>query len=322
MMKIVVLDGYTLNPGDLDWEPLARFGELAVYDRTRPEEVYDRIAKAQVVFTNKVILDKTMIDRLDQIKFIGVLATGYNVVDLSAAKARGIMVSNIPAYGTDSVAQWTFAHLLNLASRIAESSGAVRAGQWTTSPDFSFWRGPLIELTGKTFGLVGFGAIGRRVATIAAAFGMRVVGYSRHLQPGQVIHGVSSVDLDTLLKTSDVVSLHCPLNENSRGMINAAALAKMKPGAFLINTGRGPLIDEQAVADALESGQLGGFGADVLSTEPPLADNPLLSAKNCYLTPHNAWATREARQRLLNTASQNLESFISGSPRNIVNGLN
>lgn len=319
MMKIVVLDGYTLNPGDLDWNGLARLGELTVYERTRSDEIIARAAEAQALFTNKVVLDKSTIDSLDSLEFIGVLATGYNVVDLAAAKARNIPVTNIPAYSTDSVAQWTFAHLLNLVSRVTESSNAVRDGEWTTSPDFSFWRGPLIELTGKTLGIVGFGMIGRRVASIASAFGMRVLGFSRHLPPGQIIDGVETVDLDTLLRTSDIVSLHCPLNDDSRGLICADTLAQMKQGAFLINTGRGPLIDEQAVANSLHSGQLGGFGADVLSTEPPRGDNPLLNVKNCYITPHNAWATREARLRLLRIATQNLEAFLSGSPQNVVN---
>ena len=318
-MKAVILDGYAFNPGDLSWDELFQLADFTVYDRTKPEEVLARAHNAEAVFTNKVVFDRPVLDQLPLLRYIGVLATGYNVVDTAAAREKGIDVTNIPAYGTESVAQWTFTHLLNLSSKLVESHTAVSQGEWVNCKDYCFWKSPLIELAGKTLGIVGFGAIGRRVAALAQAFRMKVLAYGPHLQPGQTIDGVSAVSLDDLLAKSDFVSLHCPLNAGSQKMINAYTLIKMKRGACLINTGRGGLIDEKAVANALASGQLAGVGVDVLSTEPPLANNPLLTAKNCYITPHNAWATLEARSRLMATAIANFQAFLQGKPQNVVN---
>ncbi|MBR5627005.1 MAG: D-2-hydroxyacid dehydrogenase [Thermoguttaceae bacterium] len=318
-MKIVVLDGYTLNPGDLSWDELKRMGTTVIYDRTSPEELSERILDAEIVLTNKVVLSAETIAGASRLKYIGILATGVNVVDLQAARDRRIPVTNIPAYSTESVVQFTWAHLLNLVSGIVHNANSVQRGEWCSSPDFSYTRTPLTELAGKTLGIIGLGTIGRRVAEIAVAFGMNVLAYGPHLKVGDSLGKVRFVELETIFRESDVVSLHCPLKADNKGMVNAARLAMMKPGSFLINTARGPLLDETAVAEALNCGRLGGLGADVLSTEPPKADNPLLKAKNVFLTPHNAWATLDARKRLMAILLENILAFLGGTPRNVVN---
>jgi glycerate dehydrogenase len=318
-MKIVVLDAYTANPGDLSWKALEKLGELTIYDRTPPEQTVVRAFEADAVLTNKVVLDQKVIDALPDLKYIGVTATGTNVVDLSYARSKGIVVTNVPSYSTESVVQATFAHILNLATRLVDNTTATRAGEWVESLDFSFSKGKLTELHGKQLGIVGLGAIGRRVAQVGLAFGMRVVAYGPRLTLGQDDNGVKAVGLDELFTTSDVITLHCPLTESTCQLVNAERLATCKRGVWLVNTGRGPLLDEQAVADALSTGQLGGVGVDVLSTEPPQASNPLLSAPNCFITPHNAWASYEARKRLIQIAADNLEAFIENRALNVVN---
>ena len=318
-MKIVALDAYTANPGDLSWHELESLGEVVVYDRTAPGQIITRSIAADAVLTNKVVLDAAVLEQLPKLKYIGILATGTNVVDLEYARSKGIVVTNIPSYSTESVVQATFAHILNLASCFVENTSATRAGAWTNCEDFSFTKGKLTELYGKRLGIVGFGTIGRRVAQVAGAFGLDVVAYGPRLTVGTVIGHVQAVTLETLFSTSDIVTLHCPLNNATRGLINEKTLNQMKRGAWLINTGRGPLLDEQAVAAALASRRLGGVGVDVLSTEPPKADNPLLSAPNCFITPHNAWASFEARQRLVKIAVDNLKAFIDNRPVNVVN---
>lgn len=315
-MKIVVLDGFTLNPGDLDWERLHALGECVIHDRTPPRLVLERSAGADVILTNKTVLTGDFIRRLPDLKYIGVLATGYNVVDTAAARERKIPVTNIPDYGTPSVAQMVFAHILNLTQRVADHSRSVHAGDWSTSEDFCYWNFPLIELQGLTMGIIGLGRIGQAVAKLALAFGMKVL--AQNPSPRKM-RGVKLTDLKTVLSKSDVVSLHCPLTEANRGFINAETLALMKPTAFLINTGRGPLIDEAALAAALRSGKLAGAGLDVLSVEPPPRDNPLLNCPNCFITPHIAWATKAARIRLYGIAVKNIEAFMAGSPQNVVN---
>lgn len=318
-MNIVVLDGHTLNPGDLSWAPLEALGTLRVYPRTPPAEVVPRAADAELVLTNKTVLDAATINALTRLRYIGVLATGYNVVDLDAARARGIPVTNVPGYSTPSVAQLTFALLLELTHQVGRHSEGVRAGRWSRSPDFCYWETPLLELAGRVFGIVGFGQVGRAVARLATAFEMRVLVHTRTL-PAAPPTDLCFTDLDTVLRTSDVVSLHCPLTPDTRHLINRERLARMKPGAFLLNTGRGPLVDELALADALRSGHLAGAGLDVLSTEPPPSDHPLLTAPNCIITPHVGWTTRAARSRLLQQAAENLRAFLSGRPVNVVNG--
>ena len=318
-MKIVALDAYTANPGDLSWHELESLGEVVVYDRTAPGQIITRSIAADAVLTNKVVLDAAVLEQLPKLKYIGILATGTNVVDLEYARSKGIVVTNIPSYSTESVVQATFAHILNLASCFVENTSATRAGAWTKCEDFSFTKGKLTDLYGKRLGIVGFGTIGRRVAQVAGAFGLDVVAYGPRLTVGTVIGHVQAVTLETLFSTSDIVTLHCPLNNATRGLINEKTLNQMKRGAWLINTGRGPLLDEQAVAAALASRRLGGVGVDVLSTEPPKADNPLLSAPNCFITPHNAWASFEARQRLVKIAVDNLKAFIDNRPVNVVN---
>lgn len=318
-MNIVVLDGYTLNPGDLSWDELSQLGDLTVYDRTPGNLVVERALNADVIFTNKTPLPAEVISKLNKVKFIGVLATGYNVIDISAAKQNGIIVSNIPGYGTASVAQFTFALLLELCHRIQQHSESVYAGKWTGCPDFSFWNSPLIELEGKTIGIVGFGDIGSRVGDLATAFGMNIIATGRHRIGQEHRRNFKWTDLDTLLKESDVVSLHCPLLPETQGIINADRLKLMKSSAFLINTSRGPLIIEKDLAEALNNARIAGAGLDVLSKEPPASDNPLFRAKNCIITPHIAWATKEARQRLMAIAVQNLSAFINGTPVNIIN---
>lgn len=316
-MKIVILDGYASNPGDVSWDELADHGELTVYDRTAKEDVVSRIADAEIVFLNKTPVDAAVFDACPRLKMIGILATGYNIVDIAAAKAHGVTVCNVPGYSTGAVAQMTFALLLEMTQCVGGHSAAVHAGQWQNCPDFYFWNAPLSELAGKTMGLIGYGAIGQAVGAIAQAFGMHLLVTARHEKP--VPEGAEFVALDALLARSDVVSLHCPQTAENLHMIGAAALAKMKDGAILLNTARGGLIDEQAVADALKSGRLGFYGADVVSREPIAADNPLLTAPNCYLTPHIAWAPRETRLRLHHIAAENLRAFLRGTPQNVVN---
>ena len=318
-MKIVVLDGFAANPGDISWEGMQALGQLTVYDRTAPQEVIHRCDNAAIVLTNKVVLSAAILSQLPHLKYIGVLATGYNVVDIAAARERGIVVTNIPAYSTDSVAQLTFAHILNITHSVDHYARQNRKGAWTASADFVYWDTPLIELSGKTMGIVGLGNIGMKVATIAHCFGMRVCALTSK-DAAHLPEFISKADLHELLTTSDVLSLHCPLTPQTLHFINADALAQMKPTAILVNTGRGPLVDEQAVADALKAKRLRAYCADVLSVEPAQADNPLLQCENAYLTPHIAWATYEARQRLMQIAIDNVKAFIDGKPINVVNG--
>ena len=317
MMKIVILDGYSADPGDLSWEELEQMGEVTVYDRTSPSETVQRAAEADIVLTNKVVIDREKIAQLPRLKYIGVLATGYNVVDIEAAHERGIIVTNVPAYSTESVAQMVFAHLLTVTNRTEHYAIQNRSGRWAASPDFCYWDFPLMELAGKTIGIVGLGNIGHRVAEIALAFGMKVKAVTSKSQE-QLPAGIEKADLQTLLSSADVLSLHCPLTANTRHLINADTLRLMKPTAILINTGRGPLIDDQAVANALQEGLLGAFCADVLTTEPPSSNNPLLSQPNAFITPHIAWASTEARTRLLQIAIANVRAFASGKPQNTV----
>ena len=318
MTRIVVLDGYTTNPGDLDWIPLAELGELTVHDRTPADQIVARALPAEIVLTNKTPLHRETMAQLPKLRFVNVMATGFNVVDAVAARESGIAVSNVPGYSTPSVVQHTFALLLELTNQVGRHAMAVRAGEWSATADFAFWHAPLVELHGLTLGVVGFGAIGRQVASVAQAFGMRVVTTGRR-QPASLPPEVAWLPLSELLATADVVSLHCPLTPETRGMINAVALTRMKPTAFLINTGRGPLVDEAALAVALNTGRLAGAAADVLSREPPLADNPLLTARNCVVTPHQAWATLAARRRLLAECAANVQAFQQGHPRNVMN---
>jgi len=315
-MKIVVLDGYTLNPGDLNWETIRSLGSCTIFHRTSPDQTIERAKTADAVFTNKVVLDKAIIDQLPDLKFIGVLATGYNVVDIAAAKQAGIVVTNIPAYSTASVAQMVFSHILNFAQNVSVHAKSVSAGDWANSIDFTFRETPQMELAGKTLGIIGFGQIGQAVAKIGIAFGMNVVFNNRSEK--HVDFEATQVELNRLLETSDFVSINCPLTAENERFINKSTIAKMKSSAFLINTGRGPLIDEQDLANALNNGEIAGAGLDVLSTEPPKAENPLPKAKNCYITPHIAWATLEARNRLMKIAADNLKSFIEGNPQNVV----
>jgi glycerate dehydrogenase len=316
--NIVVLDGYTLNPGDLSWERLGTLGHLTVHDRTPPELTVTRAKDAAIVLTNKVILNGHAIAQLPDLRYIGVLATGHNVVDLAAAKQRNIPVTNVPAYGTRSVAQAVFALLLELTNSTGHYSTTVRQGRWSRSPDFCFCDSSLVELDGRTLGIIGLGRIGRAVAEIARAFGMKVVSHN----PGAArnpVEGVTQVDLDTLFRISDVISLHCPLTDTNKGLINEAHLALMKPSAFLINTARGALINERDLANALNTNRIAGAGLDVLSVEPPHPDNPMLTAKNCIITPHIAWATHAARRRLMDVVVENVNSFLAGRTQNRVN---
>ncbi len=316
-MNIVVLDGHTLNPGDLTWSALEALGPCRVFDRTLPGETVARAAEAEIALTNKTVLSRDTLVRLPRLRYIGVLATGYNVVDLAAARERGIAVTNVPGYSTASVVQLTFALLLELTHHVGAHADGVRAGRWSRSADFCYWESPLVELAGLTLGLVGFGNVGRGVARAAAAFGMRVLVHTR-TRPTGGVEGVTFVDLEAVFRQSDVVSLHCPLTDATRHLVNRERLAWMKPTAFLINTGRGPLVDEAALADALNAGRLAGAGLDVLSTEPPAAGNPLLAAKNCVITPHIGWATRAARERLMRIAVENVRAFQAGQPQNVV----
>jgi glycerate dehydrogenase len=316
-MKIVVLDGFTANPGDLSWKGLEELGTITVFDRTKPGETVARAADADIVLTNKVIISREIMMQLPQLKYIGVLATGYNVVDIEAAHERSIIVTNVPAYSTESVAQMVFAHLLTVTNRTEHYALQNRQGRWTKNPDFCYWDFPHMELAGKTFGIVGLGNIGRRVAEIALAFGMRVKALTSKAA-NALPAGIEKADLEELLAKSDVISLHCPLTDTTRHLINYETLQQMKPSTILINTGRGPLVDDQAVASALAEGQLAAFCADVLTEEPPKADNPLLSQPNAFITPHIAWATEEARSRLLQVAISNVEAFLNAKPQNVV----
>lgn len=316
-MKIVELDGYAANPGDLSWEPMRELAELVLYDRSKPSEVVERVGDAEMVLTNKVVFTDEVMAQLPNLKYIGVLATGYNVVDVEAAHRRGIVVTNIPAYSTDSVAQMTFALLLSVTNRVEHYADMNRQGRWSRNSDFCYWDTPLIELSGKTLGLVGLGNIGSKVAQIAHQFGMDVFALTSK-PSASLPDGIQKTTLEGLLAVSDVLSLHCPLTADAHHLINEQRLQQMKPGAILLNTGRGPLVDEQAVAKALASGRLGAYAADVMELEPPTKDNPLFSQPNAFLTPHIAWATREARQRLLDIAVANVKAFIEGAPINVV----
>ena len=317
-MKIVVLDGYAANPGDLSWNDLKALGECTIYDRTTPDEVLSRAEDAEVLLTNKTILTADHMEALPCLKYIGVLATGYNVVDVDAAKQKGIIVTNIPAYSTDSVAQLVFSHILNIAQQVKHHSDEVHKGRWTSNPDFCFWDTPLIELRGKKMGIVGLGNIGQKTARIAIGFGMTVYAYTSKSK-FQLPPEIHKLDLDELFSECDIISLHCPLTSETRHMVNTERLKSMKPTAILINTGRGPLINESDLADALNNGVIMAAGLDVLSQEPPTADNPLLTARNCYITPHIAWASAEARGRLLEIMTENVKAYQNGKPINVVN---
>jgi glycerate dehydrogenase len=318
MAKIVVLDGYTENPGDLSWEPLAALGELTVHDRTPADKIVERIGDAEIIFTNKTPISRATLDACPTVKYIGVLATGYNVVDYVAAKEKGIPVTNVPSYGTAAVGQFAIALLLEICHNIGHHSNAVREGRWESNPDWCFWDYPLIELDQKTMGIIGFGRIGQATGRIAKALGMKVIAYDNYPNDsGKEI--AEYVDLDTLLSTSDVISLHCPLFPETEGIINKDSIAKMKDGVIILNNSRGPLIVEQDLADALNSGKVYAAGLDVVSTEPIKGDNPLLKAKNCYITPHISWASKESRQRLMDVAVDNLRQYLNGTPVNVVN---
>ena len=321
-MKIVVLDGYTENPGDLSWGELEKLGEFIVYDRTSltdENEAIERIGVAEIVITNKTPITKKVLDSCQGIKYIGVLATGYNVVDYACAGEKGIPVTNVPGYGTDTVAQFAFGLLLEICHHVAHHSQAVHEGRWENCPDFCFCDYPQIELAGKTMGIIGFGRIGQKVGTIAKAFGMKVLAHSPHEHESGKAIG-TYVDLDTLLRESDVISLHCPLFPATEGIINKETIGKMKDGVIILNNSRGPLVVEQDLADALNSGKVLAAGVDVVSSEPIHGDNPLLDAKNCFITPHIAWATKEARQRIMDCTLKNLQAFLDGEPVNVVNG--
>ena len=316
-MKIVVLDGYTENPGDLSWDTLGRLGELTVYDRTPQDQVIERIGNAEIILVNKVQMTKEIIEQAAGVKYIGVLATGYNVVDVDAAKAKGITVTNIPTYGTDGVAQYAIALLLELCHRIGDHSNTVSAGDWTNNPDWCYWNSPQMELAGKTLGIIGYGRIGQKVGAIASALGMNVLANDRGKKQ-DTSAGAKLVDLDQLFKESDVISLHCPLFPETEGIINKENIAKMKDGVYIINDSRGQLINEADLRDALNSGKVGGAAVDVVSTEPIKMDNPLLEAKNMIITPHMAWASREAGSRLMDIAVEYVEKFQQGTPINVV----
>ena len=319
-MRIVVLDGYTLNPGDLTWENLQALGDTEIHDRSAPEEVLPRAANAEVVLVNKVVLSAETIKALPDLKYIGVLATGFNCVDTDAASARSIPVCNVPTYGTNSVAQMTFAHILEFTQNVGHHDRTVRdEGRWAASSDFCYWDFPLIELEHQTLGIVGLGRIGLAVARLGLAFGMKVLAYSPSSKTP--VDGITMASLDDLFEQSDIISLHCPLTPESENLVNAQRLASMKSTSYLVNTSRGPLIDSEALSVALNSGQIAGAGLDVLEVEPPPKEHPLYSAKNCRITPHIAWATQAARQRLLATAVQNVKAFLDGSPQNVVNGV-
>jgi len=320
-MKIVILDGYTLNPGDLSWKELGKLGDLKVYDRTEfnSDKIVDRIGDAEIVYTNKTPIPKEVILKLPSLKYIGVLATGYNVVDVIAAKEKGIVVTNVPAYSTVAVAQFTMALLLEMCHHVGNHNNAVKNSKWTQSLDFCFWDYPLIELEGKTMGIIGFGSIGQATAKVAQAFGLHILFTSRSKKPELESVSCKQVDLDELFSVSDIISLHCPLFESTEGIINSDNIMKMKGGVMIINTARGGLVVEQDLADALNSGKVSGAAVDVVSEEPIKAENPLLKAKNCIITPHIAWAPKEARMRLMNITIKNLVAYLNGNPINVVN---
>jgi glycerate dehydrogenase len=318
-MKIVVLDGYTLNPGDLNWERLFDLGEVVLYDRTPLDKIIERSKGAEVLITNKTPFSEAIIDRLPDLKYIGVLATGFNVVDTAAAKRRNIIVTNVPAYSTNSVAQLVFALLLELCHHVQRHSDSVMNGKWASSPDFSFSDFPLIELSEKAFGIIGFGTIGKKVADIATVFGMNIIAASLHQTDQSERKNFRWAEINDVLEQADVVSIHCPLTSETKGLINSDSLIRMKSSAFLINTSRGPVVVEKDLADALNNGIIAGAGIDVLSTEPPAKDNPLFKSKNCLITPHIAWATKEARVRLMDISVNNVAAFINGKPVNVVN---
>ena len=310
-MKIVVMDGKGVNPGDMSWKQIQQFGELIVYERTTSEEIIDHVGDAEIVLTNKTVFDEDTIAKLKNVKYIGVLATGYNVVDLKAASKRGIVVTNIPAYSTDSVAQMTFAHILNVTNHVDHYARASRDGEWSRCPDFCYWDKPLVELAGKTIGIIGLGNIGMKVANIALNFTSK--------EPKEIPNGINKASIDNILSDSDIISLHCPLTKQTRELINKDSIAKMKRSVIVVNTGRGPLVNEEDVANALHNGLIGAYCADVMCSEPPSADNPLFVEQNAYITPHVAWASKEARIRLMDIAEKNIHSFLSGKPINVVN---
>lgn len=317
-MKIVVMDGKGVNPGDMSWKQIQQFGELIVYERTASEEIIDHVGDAEIVLTNKTVFDEDTIAKLKNVKYIGVLATGYNVVDLKAASKRGIVVTNIPAYSTDSVAQMTFAHILNVTNHVDHYARASRDGEWSRCPDFCYWDKPLVELAGKTIGIIGLGNIGMKVANIALNFDMNVIAYTSK-EPKEIPNGINKASIDNILSDSDIISLHCPLTKQTRELINKDSIAKMKRSVIVVNTGRGPLVNEKDVANALHNGLIGAYCADVMCSEPPSADNPLFVEQNAYITPHVAWASKEARIRLMDIAEKNIHSFLSGKPINVVN---
>ena len=312
------MDGKGVNPGDMSWKQIQQFGELIVYERTASEEIIDHVGDAEIVLTNKTVFDEDTIAKLKNVKYIGVLATGYNVVDLKAASKRGIVVTNIPAYSTDSVAQMTFAHILNVTNHVDHYARASRDGEWCRCPDFCYWDKPLVELAGKTIGIIGLGNIGMKVANIALNFGMNVIAYTSK-EPKEIPNGINKASIDNILSDSDIISLHCPLTKQTRELINKDSIAKMKRSVIVVNTGRGPLVNEEDVANALHNGLIGAYCADVMCSEPPSADNPLFVEQNAYITPHVAWASKEARIRLMDIAEKNIHSFLSGKPINVVN---
>ena len=318
-MKIVILDGYTLNPGDLSWDELKTLGDVEIYDRTPVDKVVERAKEADIIFSNKTPVNEAHLGQLPNLKFIGLLATGYNVIDIQTAKKNGVVVSNVPGYGTASVVQMTFALLLELCQHVQRHSDAVMEGRWANSADFCFWDFPLVELEGKTIGIIGFGDIGKKVGDVATAFGMNILGNSRTQTDQSHRKNFRWADVKELLEQSDVVSIHCPLFPETKGLINKESLQWMKPSAFLLNTSRGPIIVDEDLADALNNEVIAGAGIDVLSMEPPSQDNPLFKAKNCLITPHISWATKEARTRLMQTTISNLKAYLGGNPVNVVN---
>lgn len=317
-MKIVNLDAYTTNPGDLSWDNFKKYGEVTIYERTNPDQIVERAKDADVLFINKCVITKEILDELPNLKYVGLQSTGYNVIDCDYAKKKGIIVSNIPAYSTTAVAQLVFALILQITNKVTMHSDAVHNGEWCECPDFCFWKAPLFELDGKTIGIIGFGSIGQRVSNIAKAFGMNVLVFTPHPKPDE-FKEISFVDFNTLCKNSDIITCHCPLTPVTENLINENAINMMKKSAIVINTSRGPVVNEEDLANALNSGRIQGAGLDVLRVEPPKKDNPLLTAKNCYITPHIAWAALETRQRLLGILEDNLKAFINGEPQNVVN---
>lgn len=319
-MKIVNLDGYTTNPGDLSWEGIKRFGDYTVYDRTAPNQIVERAKGAEILIVNKTVITRDILDKLSpKLKYIGLQSTGYNVVDCAYAKELGITVCNIPSYSTNAVAQLVFAFILQITNEVTLHSEAVKNGEWCSCPDFCFWKKPLTELAGKTIGIIGFGAIGQKVAKLAEAFDMNVLAYAPRPKEKGDLTTVEFTDLDTLLSLSDIITCHCPLTPHTTGMINKESISKMKNGVIFINTSRGPVVDEKALADALNNGKIKAAGLDVLETEPAKCDNPLLNAQNCYITPHIAWAAEETRARLLGILEENIEAYLNGKPQNVVN---